>query len=58
MQQPLELSMCFTSIFRARAEARSFHALEMPQLLSRGHSPGRPECTLLRKPPALVRVFK
>lgn len=42
MQQPLELSMCFTSIFRARAEARSFHALEMPQLLSPGSLPRAP----------------
>lgn len=42
MQQPLELSMCFTSIFRARAEALSFHALEMPQLLSPGSLPRAP----------------
>lgn len=42
MLQPLELTVCFTSIFRAGAEARSFHELETPQLLSPGSLPRAP----------------
>lgn len=40
--RPLELSKCFTGIFRTPAEARSFHALEMSHLLCPGSLPRAP----------------
>lgn len=50
---------CFTSTFRAPAEARTFHALEMPQLPSLGSLTRAPWAHPARgSRPALAGVFK